>query len=112
MSKVTCPSLLIHGQKDSLIPFSHSIELSKATSGPYELILPEDMDHNDFNIYEDFLDPISEFLNRNSLINSNSWKLKVEIPSIYFEIPEYITDPENMAKKDMMSKMLRKLLKI
>jgi len=55
---VTCPLLVIHGQKDSLIPFEDSIKLCERTAGPYELLLPEDMNHNDVHIYEDFFEPI------------------------------------------------------
>ncbi len=35
IEQVTCPLLIIHGQKDNLIPFSHSVELTQNTSGPY-----------------------------------------------------------------------------
>jgi fermentation-respiration switch protein FrsA (DUF1100 family) len=113
INKVTCPLLLIHGQRDNLIPFTHSIELSKNTSGPYELILPEDMDHNEFNLYEDFLEPISNFLKRHNLLNSVNMN-KVEIHKELFITPEYILDPSNEAskKKDLTSKFLRKLLNI
>ncbi len=47
--------MLIHGQKDSLISFEKSIQLTERTGGPYELILPENMNHNDVHIYDDFL---------------------------------------------------------
>ena len=108
---VTCPLLLIHGQRDNLIPFTHSIELSQKTGGPYELILPEEMDHNEFHAYDDFLDPINSFLKRHNLLNiSNNNKILVK--QEYLEIPEYLTDPENLKKKDIMSKMIRKFLKI
>ena len=109
--KTTCPLLLIHGQKDNLIPFSHSIELSQKTSGPYELILPEEMDHNEFSLYEDFSEPITNFLKRHNLLvfsSTNKFKLIQEI----FDIPEYILDPDYAKKKDVMSKMIRRVLKI
>ncbi len=112
INNVTCPLLLIHGQKDNLIPFSHSIQLSEKTGGPYELLLPEEMDHNEFNAYEDFLEPITNFLKRHSLLYFTNDYQKVELKHEYFEIPEYMMDPENIKKKDVMSKMLRKLLKI
>jgi fermentation-respiration switch protein FrsA (DUF1100 family) len=113
IDKVTCPLLLIHGQKDDLIPFSHSIELSQKTGGPYELLLPEEMDHNEFNLYEDFLEPITNFLKRHSLLNISSSN-KITFAKELFEIPDYVTDPSNdsIKKKDMMSKFLRKMLKI
>ena len=112
INNVTCPLLLIHGQKDNLIPFSHSIQLSEKTGGPYELLLPEDMDHNEFNVYEDFLEPITNFLKRHSLLYFNNDYKKIEYKIEYFETPEYMTDPENLKKKDVMSKILRKFLKI
>lgn len=112
INNVTCPLLLIHGQKDNLIPFSHSIQLSEKTGGPYELLLPEEMDHNEFNVYEDFLEPITNFLKRHSLLYFNTESKKIELKQEYFDIPEYMMDPDNIKKKDVMSKMLRKLLKI
>jgi fermentation-respiration switch protein FrsA (DUF1100 family) len=112
MDKVTCPLLLIHGQKDKLIPFSHSIELSQKTSGPYEVVLPEEMDHNSFDLYEDFLEPIEGFLKRHSLSKSCSNKI-IEIGKKLFEIPEYILDPINRSKnKDAFSSILRRFLNI
>ena len=111
IEKVTCPLLIIHGQKDNLIPFSHSVELTERTSGPYELILPEEMDHNEFNLYEDFLEPITNFLKRHSLLTQVGNK-SIEINDIFFEIPDYMNDPDNLKKKDMMSKVIRKMLKI
>jgi fermentation-respiration switch protein FrsA (DUF1100 family) len=112
INNVSCPLLIIHGQKDNLIPFAHSIQLSEKTGGPYELLLPENMDHNEFNAFEDFLDPITNFLKRYSLLNFNQEYKKIEIKQEFFEIPEYMTDPENLKKKDVMSKILRKFLKI
>lgn len=110
---VTCPLLLIHGQQDNLIPFTHSIELSKNTGGPYELIIPEEMDHNEFDLYEDYLDPISKFLKRHSLF-THSYKNKILFDSKLYEIPDYLIDPnnENIRKKDHLSRFMRKLLKI
>jgi len=114
--EVTCPLLFIHGQKDNLIPYEHSIEMSQKTGGPYELVLPEEMDHNDFNLYDDFLEPISNFLKRhNLLIQSN--KEKIVLDKEAFEVPEYIIDIDCIdsdvkKNKDVMSKFLRKILKI
>jgi hypothetical protein len=75
------------------------------------LILPEEMDHNEFNLYEDFLEPISNFLKRHNLLNL-SGSSKVVLSKEFFEIPEYMSDPDNLKKKDYMSKFLRKMLKI
>lgn len=114
IKKVTCPLLLLHGQRDDLIPLTHSQELRNNTGGPSELILPEDMDHNEFNLYEDFLDPISNFLRRHNLIEIPKNLKIVEIPKELFELPDYITntDVQQNRDKDVFSKLLRKFLKI
>lgn len=112
MKKVTCPLLLIHGQLDNLIPFSHSLELAKKTSGPYDLLIPEGMDHNEFDLYEDYIEPINMFLKRNYLLLSEISERIIIKPEL-FDIPDYLIDPnEQIKKKDYMSKFLRKILKI
>jgi len=80
---------MIHGQKDSLISFTHSIDLCKRISGPYELVLPEEMDHNTFNKYDDIILPITSFLSRYNLnISSTSKNIKIE--GNLFKIPDYL----------------------
>ena len=110
ISGVTCPLLIIHGQKDSLIPYEDSIKLSERTSGPYELILPENMNHNDVQIYDDFLEPISSFLKRHHMLNYK--KEKVNIDHKFFELPDYLKDKGDLSNNDMVSNFVRKLLKI
>jgi acetyl esterase/lipase len=110
ISGVTCPLLIIHGQKDSLIPYEDSIKLSERTSGPYELILPENMNHNDVQIYDDFLEPISSFLKRHHMLNYK--KEKVNIDQKFFELPDYLKDKGDLSNNDMVSNFVRKLLKI
>ena len=106
---VTCPLLLIHGQKDSLIPFEKSIQLTERTGGPYELILPENMNHNDVHIYDDFLDPINKFLRNHNLIHVD--KGNIFIDDKLFEIPQYLKNG-NLSNEDKVSGLVRKLLKI
>jgi pimeloyl-ACP methyl ester carboxylesterase len=62
MPRVTCPTFLIHGQQDTLIPYSLSQELHEACSGPSSLILPKNMDHNQFDFYDDLSLPFAGFL--------------------------------------------------
>jgi len=111
INKVTCPTLIIHGQKDSLISFTHSIDLSKRIGGPYELLLPEEMDHNEFNIYEDFLEPISMFLARFNL-NQPSTSKFIKIDSDLFQIPDYLLNIDEKNNNDFVSDFLRKILRI
>eukprot|EP01103_Thecamoeba_quadrilineata_P012985 TRINITY_DN3477_c0_g1_i1.p1 TRINITY_DN3477_c0_g1~~TRINITY_DN3477_c0_g1_i1.p1 ORF type:complete len:268 (-),score=22.84 TRINITY_DN3477_c0_g1_i1:174-977(-) len=61
--KIRCPTLLIHGVRDTLIPHQHS-ELLRAASGSshVELFLAEEADHNLWSIEEHVLIPVRTFL--------------------------------------------------
>ena len=110
ISDVTCPLLIIHGQKDSLIPYEDAIKLSEKTGGPYELILPEEMSHNDVQLYDDFLEPISNFLNRHHMINYKSEKIIID--KKYFQFPNYLINKGDLSNHDLISNLVRKILKI
>ena len=56
---VKCPTLIIHGQNDNIIPESHAIELHSNCGGPCKLIMPENMTHNDYDIQADLVKPIA-----------------------------------------------------
>lgn len=58
--------MLIHGKQDNLIPCSHSEELYEACNPevPALLHMPLKMDHNEFNLEIDLVDPIKDFLQR------------------------------------------------
>ena len=108
---VTCPLLVIHGQKDSLIPFEDSIKLCERTAGPYELLLPEDMNHNDVHIYEDFFEPIQNFLKRHNMLNYK--EKQINIDKKFFEIPDYLENKnQNINNDDWVSSLVRKMLNI
>ena len=83
---VTCPILFIHGQKDALIPFSHSIKLKEACKCPYEIHLPEEMTHNEFDYEEDLLQPVEEFLAKNTGIKQGLHS-NIKIPQGIFDMP-------------------------
>jgi len=48
IKEVSCPTLIIHGKKDDLIPPQHAITLYENCKGPAKLHMPENMTHNDF----------------------------------------------------------------
>ena len=62
MPYITCPTLLMHGVLDTLVPYSHSQRLHAECAGLCHLILPKEMDHNSFDYYDDLLLPIANFL--------------------------------------------------
>ena len=60
--QVECPTFILHGEKDKLIPPSHARQLCKNCGGPTCLLLPKNMDHNTFHIREDLCKPLKQFL--------------------------------------------------
>ena len=107
IENVTNPTLFIHGQKDNLIAYNHSIQLSKKVKGPFEIVLPEEMDHNNFNIYEDFLEPILSFLKRHDLIIVDE-ENEFSFPKDAFITPDSILNEGK--QKDKVSQMLRNFI--
>ena len=83
--------MFIHGQCDTLIPFDQTIKLKDNCNCPYELIMPEDMDHNHFHYEIDFIFPLRDFLKRHTMFKLGE-TLEIDIPNYIFEIPSYIKE--------------------
>lgn len=64
MPKVRCPTFIVHGLQDTVIPYKESKELHEACAGPSSLLLPKMMDHNVFDFLEDLAIPFAEFLHQ------------------------------------------------
>jgi fermentation-respiration switch protein FrsA (DUF1100 family) len=97
IKKVTCPVLLIHGKKDSLIPFSHSEQLAKACQGQVTVILSDTMSHNKFEYYDDVLSPIDNFLKENNIEVTTGDGIYIprefyKTPEIYVKKQEFLRD--------------------
>ena len=60
--QVTCPTFIVHGQKDVMIPVEHAYELQERCFGPCTFITPEAMTHNRFDVYDDVIKPLTLFL--------------------------------------------------
>ena len=89
---VTCPILFVHGQKDPLIPFKETLKLKNMCDCPYEVSLPEEMTHNEFDIDLDLISPINNFIHQNCIIDKekNNFNLGEESYRKIFLTPEYI----------------------
>ena len=61
ISKVKCPVFLLHGKKDQIVPYFHSLDLCRKCKSECKIIMPEEMDHNRFNILNDLINPLKEF---------------------------------------------------
>ena len=92
IKNVTCPILFVHGQSDPLIPFKETILLKEKCDCPFEVLLPEDMTHNDFDLDEDIIDPINKFIKRNCVVDNEKNQFHIfenEINKLY-EMPDNI----------------------
>ena len=59
---VNTPILCIHGKKDDVIPYTHSIKLYEKAVGKKRLVLRETMSHNKSDKEKDIFQPIESFL--------------------------------------------------
>mmetsp|Transcript_40292 Transcript_40292/g.38762 ORF Transcript_40292/g.38762 Transcript_40292/m.38762 type:complete len:176 (+) Transcript_40292:823-1350(+) len=57
-----CPVFFLHGQRDKLIPHSHSEELNSLCPTESFIHLPVLMDHNEFDFQLDLIRPFTSFL--------------------------------------------------
>ncbi len=119
IKEVKCPILLIHGEKDSLISYKHSIKLKneiQKNNNNVELIIRPNMTHNDFVLKDDIIFPIKNFIEKKKLIskkiNSNVFQesktselykipnsIRTKIESKIFDISEFECYPK-IVKKD------------
>jgi hypothetical protein len=94
ITNIKCPILFIHGEKDSLINFTHSIYLyqeMKKTNPSVDIQLNRNMTHNDFNLKEDIICPIKEFIDKNKLkSNENGINLSEDELNNLYETPQSI----------------------
>ena len=82
---ISCPTFLVHGKKDKLIPYTHSQQLQEACSAPCSLFIPSGMDHDRFDYCDDLVLPISAFLLQSRItindINTTESKLIIKLSS-------------------------------
>lgn len=68
--KVACPVLIVHGIKDKLVPYQHSISILGQCKGYSRLKLVAEMTHIKFNFRFDFILPLKRFLEDMGVIGS------------------------------------------
>ena len=100
ISKVKCPALFIHGEKDLLISYKQSKDLYEKCStnkDEKDFILRPSMTHNEVDFKEDIISPIKNFFDKLNKMNINvTSKLKNILNpkdknfKKMFETPEYI----------------------
>ena len=90
IEKVSCPVFLLHGQKDNMIPYEHSQNLRDKCAGPCSMILPFNMDHNEFDFFEDLSLPFSAFLLQHGIS-----VYPTHISKAYLNFPAHLFKPPN-----------------
>jgi len=65
ISHVKCPIMLIHGERDDVIPVTHSDFLEiHVTHENFEYVKLPNADHNEFDEKNDIINPVKAFLDR------------------------------------------------
>jgi len=60
--QITCPLLIIHGEKDALVPYQHSLQLLSRCQSYCRLKVVENMTHTKFNFRLDFITHFAKFM--------------------------------------------------
>ena len=95
IGSIHTPTFIIHGQKDEVVPYDHGVALHNKSPLPQDRkhfqSVPH-MTHNNFRLYEDFIDPCRGFLQKVGLINSINPNLKPIDPTAF--IDQYHIKPQ------------------
>jgi fermentation-respiration switch protein FrsA (DUF1100 family) len=65
VSQITCPTLVIHGRADTLVPLSHAQRIHAALTAPKTLHVVNGAGHNDLSGYPEYDETIRAFLAAN-----------------------------------------------
>lgn len=82
---------------DTLIPFEHTIKLKECCKCPYDVILPEYMNHNQLDFESDFMSNLRDFLRRHTGYKSDDYgEFKFQnLFDVPFKIKEIIRELRN-----------------
>ena len=62
VSKITSPTLIIHGTEDEVIDFSHGLALYERCPKAVEPLWVEGAGHNDIELYSQYLERLRRFI--------------------------------------------------
>lgn len=79
MDKVNCPTFILHGLRDRLIPIDHAYQLKERCAGPTFFLSPPNMTHNDFNFYDDLIRPLMRFLCQINILQNYDNDIDVDL---------------------------------
>ena len=107
MPYIRCPTFIIHGLRDTLIPHTESQLLHDACKCPSSIYIAKDMDHNEFDFNFDLTNPAYFFLIQNQIFSAPTEvdKATVEFPGTLYLYPP---DFPKVRKGGVMRKIVRK----
>ena len=104
MPYIKCPTFLVHGIRDKLVPYSHSQKLHEDCAGPCALFLPPKMEHNRFDYCDDLVLPMSTFLVQSQI----NVKGKLDQTELIVN-PKFLVPPKTQQLKSDTTKIIQKL---
>jgi len=109
IKEVKCPTFIVHGQRDTLISYRHSQELHDKCGGPCALLMPKDMDHNEFDFIDDLIQPFYYFLKQSGIqVDLEEGEEKIRFPENLYEPPHDF--PKENTNSNMWNWLIRKFM--
>ncbi|EAR99030.2 alpha/beta superfamily hydrolase (macronuclear) [Tetrahymena thermophila SB210] len=96
IQKVVCPTFIVHGQQDRLIPYQQSQQLLDYCKGPCQLILPKRMTHIELDYNQDLTNPLHSFLIKNGI--------NIKLDNSMLTYQKYIQIPSQLYKEPVIQK--------
>ena len=90
IKNVKCPVFFIHGKSDPLIPYKETLLLKDNCKTHYEILLPEHMTHNDFDLYNDIIEPIDKFIKNNCNVDNEKIDYNKDEYEKLYKMPEEV----------------------
>ena len=101
VKKATCPTFILHGKQDEVIPFHHGKTLSKESKGiPVVFEERAQMTHNDYRMNQDLLWPLRGFMQKVGIImDPNERITNIHFSSDLSQPPEISSQKPNPKQK-------------
>ena len=64
IGNITCPTLVVHGERDDLVPLAQSLTLYRNLRAPKALVIIQGAGHNDVDSFDSYWRWVAGFLNR------------------------------------------------
>mgnify|MGYP003877699049 FL=1 len=103
IKKANCPIFFIHGKKDTLVPYTHTVDLSLNVAGFCGMSLPAEMTHDSFVMEEHLTIPILRFFFK--------CRYRIKLGQQFYEFPKHLyIQPESTKWKKNNRTLIAKIL--